>query len=230
MKDRPRLAAGSETSVTDCWNSIGVRGDASCPELERYVHCRNCHVFSEAALELLDSRLPAGYMADWTRHFGQPKPAGDHATLSVFIFRIGIEWLALATQVVTEVASLRPIHTLPHRRTNLVGIANIRGELVVCVSLVQVLGLEQPAASHHGTRSTDHQRLLVIDRDDVRVVCLVDEVHGIHHVQPRTLAEVPTTVAMAGATYSKHVLPWKGHSVGLLDDGLLFDTLKRSLA
>src|SRR4029077_5730556 len=28
--------------VDDCWNRIGVRGDASCPELKHHVHCRNC--------------------------------------------------------------------------------------------------------------------------------------------------------------------------------------------
>ena len=69
----------------------------------------------------------------------------------------------------------------------------------------------------------------MIRRDDVRVVCPVDEVHGIHRFHPRELKDVPTTVAKATVTYSTALLPWRGHSVGMLDDQLLFYTLKRSL-
>ena len=54
--------------------------------------------------------------------------------------------------------------------------------------------------------------------------------HGIHRFHPRELQDVPATVAKAAATYSKALLPWRDHSVGLLDDQLLFYTLKRSLA
>ena len=85
----------------------------------------------------------------------------------------------------------------------------------------------EPIAS---ARRDAYRRLLVIRRDDVRAVCPVDEVHGIHRFHPRELKDVPATVAKATATYSKAVLPWRGHSVGLLDDQLLFYALKRSLA
>ena len=34
----------SRSTIDDCWNRIGVRGDASCPKLDDYVHCRNCPV------------------------------------------------------------------------------------------------------------------------------------------------------------------------------------------
>ena len=113
-----------------CWNSIGVRGDGSCPELERYVHCHNCPVYSQAALELLGGEAPAGYREEWTTHFATPKRAEDGDTQTIVIFRIGAEWLALPVPAVTEVANLRPIHSLPHRRSGVVlGLANIRGEL-----------------------------------------------------------------------------------------------------
>ena len=36
-------------------------------------------------------------------------------------------------------------------------------------------------------------------------------------------------MAKATVTYSTALLPWRGHSVGTLDDQLLFYTLKRSL-
>jgi chemotaxis-related protein WspD len=215
-----------------CWNTIGVRGDGSCPELERYVHCRNCPVYSRAALDLLDSEVPPGYSEEWTTYVARPKPADeDDDTQTIVIFRIGSEWLALPMPAVLEVADLRPIHSLPHRRSGVVlGLANVRGELVVCVSLGQVLGLEQRIDANREARGAAQQRLLVIRRDDVRSACPVDQVHGIHRVRSRELREVPATIAKAAATYSKAVVSWNGHSVGLLDDQLLCYTLQRSLA
>ncbi len=74
-----------------------------------------------------------------------------------------------------------------------------------------------------------YRRLLVIRRDDVRVVCPVDEVHGVHHVHSRELKDVPATVAKATVTYSTALLSWRDHSVGILDDQLVFYSLKRGL-
>ena len=230
MHERPATGghAGS-AALTDCWNSIGVRGDGSCPELTRHIHCRNCPVYSAGAAALLDAELPARHLAEWTGHFAQPERASEIETRSIVIFRVASEWLALPTSVVLEVANLLPVHSVPHRRDGvLLGLASVRGELLVCVSLGTVVGVDAPEAASRA-RSTVYRRLLVIRRDDVRVVCPVDEVHGIHRFHPRELKDVPTTVAKAGTTYSTSLLPWRGHSVGLLDDQLLFYTLKRSL-
>jgi chemotaxis-related protein WspD len=217
-------------AIDDCWNRIGVRGDGSCPELKQYVHCRNCPVYSAGAADLLDADAPASYFADRTANVAEPAHVEEGETRSVVIFRVASEWLALPTSVVIEVANLLPIHSLPHRPNGVVlGLASVRGELLVCVSLRQVIGADSPAASSHEHGGTAYRRLLVLRREAVRVVCPVDEVHGIHRFQPRELKEVPTTVAKATATYSTALLEWQGHSVGTLDDQLLFYTLKRSL-
>jgi len=216
--------------VNDCWNRIGVGGDRSCPELKEHIHCRNCPVYSAGAAELLDGESPDTYLAEWTSYFAQPKPAEDLETRSIVIFRIGSEWLALPTSVVTEVANLLPVHSLPHRQSGAVlGLANVRGELLICVSLGQVVGVEPSAATSRERRSAVYQRLLVIRREDIRVVCPVDEVHGIHRVHPRELKEVPATVAKASVTYSTALLSWRERSVGILDDQLVFYSLKRGL-
>ena len=58
------------------------------------------------------------------------------------------------------------------------------GELVVCVSLGRMLGLVDPAGSDRKAGSNRHARILVIQREDVRAVCPVDEVLGIHQFLP----------------------------------------------
>jgi chemotaxis-related protein WspD len=220
----------TRVAVDDCWNRIGVRGDASCPELAKYVHCRNCPVHAAGAAALLDADAPAGYSADRSAYFAAPAQAAEGETRSVVIFRVASEWLALPTSVVVEVANLLPIHSLPHRPNGVViGLASVRGELLVCVSLHHVVGAAPLATASHERRDAAFRRLLVIRRDAVRVVCPVDEVHGIHRFHPRQLLDLPTTVAKAAVTYSTALLPWEGRSVGTLDDQLLFYTLKRSL-
>lgn len=217
-------------TLVDCWNTIGVRGDGSCPELARHVHCHNCPVYSHAAQALLDREPPIEYEAAATAHFAKPRPATQRATQSVVIFRIGGEWLALPTSVVTEIARPRQIHSLPQRGGHLIGVANVHGELVVCVSLGRMLGLVDSPASHREAPLTSHPRLLVIRREELRAVCPVDEVDGIHHFQPQQLQDAPETVAKSALTYAKKVLPWRDQSVGLLDDHRLFVSLKRDFA
>ncbi len=217
--------------LNDCWNKIGVHGDGSCPELESYVHCRNCPVYSAAAAKLLDADLPAGHLDEWTRHFASERKVEETGTHSLVIFRIGAEWLALPTAVFKEVATMRAVHSLPHRRNGVVlGLANVRGALLVCVSLGDILGLEKAAPTKVDKARALHRRLLVISREGSRLVFPVDEVHGIHRCQPHELKEAPATVAKAAATYTKSVLGWRDKAVGCLDDRLLFSTLNRSLA
>jgi chemotaxis-related protein WspD len=216
--------------VNDCWNRIGVRGDQSCEELPEQIHCRNCPVYAAGAADLLDGDVPAAYMADWTAHFARPKPEEHHDTRSVVIFRIASEWLALPTPAVMEVANVLPIHSLPHRQNgSVLGLASVRGELLVCVSLAEFVGLASAPAGHRDPRGTGYQRLLVIRGEDIRVVCPVDEVHGVHRFSARALKDVPATVAKAPGTYSASLLAWRDHQVGVLDDQLLFYSLKRSL-
>ena len=216
--------------MTDCWTTIGVRGDQSCPELRQYVHCRNCPVYSAGALRVLDGDAPADYLAQQTDHFAQSKAAAELATQTVVIFRVGVEWLALPASCVKEVAELLPIHSLPHRLTGpILGVASVRGELLVCLSLGRVLGLDESGAGK-SRGLIAQRRLLVLRLEHLRAVCPVDEVHGIHRARPQDMKEVPATVSRAAATYTKELLSWRGESVGMLDAALVFHTLKRSAA
>jgi chemotaxis-related protein WspD len=232
MGNYPNTVASTSPGIVNaCWATIGVRGDGSCPELKQYVHCRNCPVYSAGAMQVLDGEAPDDDIARRTSHFARPEHLKEPDTQSIVIFRVGSEWLALPAACVTEVANLRPIHGLPHRPSGVVlGLASVRGELLICVSIGHMLGVEPSAGVDQKVRRTAHPRLLVIRHEQVRAVCPVDEVHGIHRFHPRELKEVPATVARATATYSKMLLPWQEHSVGLLDHELLFHSLKRSVA
>jgi chemotaxis-related protein WspD len=214
------------TVVTNCWNSIGVHGDASCKELKQAIHCRNCHVYSSAASKLLDAEPPADYVAHWTAHASRKRDVAERATVSVLIFRIGSEWFALQSTSLTEIAGLRRIHTIPNRRNSvLLGLVNIRGELVVCVSLRGILNIEAGAGDRTGS-----ERLLVMQRDGASTVCPVDEVHGVERFTTRELGPLPATVSGAAARFTCATLDWSGRTVGVLDERMLFQTVTRNVA
>ena len=218
-------------TIDPCWNRIGVLGDGSCPELERRIHCRNCPVHADAALQLIDRDLQPDCVAEWTQHYGKPKSPERRRERSVVIFRIDAEWLALPTRVVREIADRRPIHSLPHRDSTLVlGLVNVRGELLVCVSLGGLLGMEPSRETTGPAGRAVKGRLMVIEAEAVRAACPVDEIHGVHQVFEGGLNDVPTTLARAPASHSSAVVAWDGRSVGLLDEQSLFQAIERTLA
>jgi chemotaxis-related protein WspD len=217
-------------SVSDeCWKSIGVHGDASCPELDGHAHCRNCPVFSAAAVDLLDREPPAGYVAQWTAHFAAEQIDEDASDQrSALIFRIGAEWFGLPTLIFDEVAEQRAIHSLPHRRTGpVLGLVNVRGELLVCVSLGKMLGLGEGGESR---LEAQERRLVVVRHEGGRAAFPVDEVASVHRYRDRELKAVPTTVQKAAANHTKGLLPWREKMVGCLDETLVDQALNRAVA
>ncbi|SDD05528.1 chemotaxis-related protein WspD [Sphingomonas sp. YR710] len=227
------LSEAPDDAIYDCWNRIGVRGDKSCPELVSHVHCRNCPVHAAAALGLLDRAPPDGYLAEWSRHVAQSEIADGERrdSGSALIFRVGAEWLALPTTAIQEVAELRPIHSLP-RRTNgtVLGIANIRGEILACVALAGLLGLDAVAEGEGQDVRTAHRRLVVAGWQGKRIVLPVDEVHGVLRFDVEALAAVPAILAGSGKPFTRGMLAWQQRTVGYLDERLLFDAIDRSLA
>jgi chemotaxis-related protein WspD len=218
-------------SFDDCWNRIGVCGDSSCERLVEYVRCLNCPVFESAAARLLERPIP---LVDLSQHDIRV-PAREQrdvqgASESFLVFRIGDEWLALPTPIFKRIVQTRPIHTLPHRQHRAVlGVVNVQGELLVCLSLAHLLGFEADTAARDDRARHDLPRLLVVSRAEEHAVFPVDQVDGVHRIAVASFCPPPATLSHAAAAHSRAVAPWRGMSVGLLDADALFDTLGRSL-
>lgn len=216
--------------VHDCWNTIGVEGNGSCRELVKFIHCRNCPVYSAAGLQLLERPMPPGYRREWTEHFARKKKTGTPARTSILIFKTASEWLGLPTAAFQEIAERRAMHSLPHRRGKIVlGLINIRGELTICVSLARVLGLEA-GTEHRKKGRAVFDRLLVTHWHGGRLAFPVGEVHGIQHFQRDELREPPATVLHSSATFTRGVISWRDCTVGVLDADALFGHINRNLS
>ena len=229
----------SATTIQDCWNRIGVQGDKSCPELHRHIHCRNCPTFEQGAHALLKRAPPAGYIEEWTQFLARAKETEVGFTDTAFVFRIGPEWLALSARLCVEIVSMRPIRRVPHRSDRmLMGLASVRGELLLCFSLANLLGLEpasrlEPSAETSAAANAASQvlpRLLVARKDRFNLAFPVDEVMGLHRFHRDTVRAIPATVAHAVPQFSRGMLTADGRKIGLLDDELVFHTLTKVLA
>jgi chemotaxis-related protein WspD len=221
-----------------CWNRIGVHGDRSCAELEQHIHCRNCPVFANAARALLDVPSPAGCSRIATEHFARPAQAvPEYAvgadTESVIVFRLQAEWHAIRMAACLEIVECRPIHSLPHRRNDAVlGVANVGGTLLVCVSLALILGVT-PRPDPSPAQSRRHAavpRLLVARGTGGTVAFSVDEVQGTERFRTRDLKGVPATIAQAKAARTQALIALGDKTVGLLDEQLLFRAVEQALA
>ena len=212
-------------TIDDCWNRIGVYGDKSCPLLPQHIHCRNCAVYAAAATRLLDRYA---FVQD-EQEFAAPQALEHaHATRSLVVFRMGGEWLGLATRCLDEVAPLQSIHSLPHQRSRaLMGVANVRGALVPCLSLVELLGLDPTVSVTTAQRVMP--RMLIVAAPGGPVVVPVDEVDGIHTIEERVLTAASLSGDHASAIYTRGVLQWKNRSLRWLDEEQLLGAITRSL-
>jgi chemotaxis-related protein WspD len=212
--------------IDHCWSRIGVDGDGSCPELARVIHCRNCEVYARAGRQLLEQPPPADYLERWAAQLAAPLDSDDAETLSTVVFRLAGERLALPTTAFVEAIEVRPIHRVPHRSNAVfLGLANVRGELQLCVSLAALLSIE-PDTGEPARRP----RFAVIERDGQRWVFPVDELLGVHRVARQALAAPPATVSGDARALTSALFELAGGRVALLDPELVFTRLRRAFA
>jgi chemotaxis-related protein WspD len=186
----------------------------------------------DRAIGLLDRDVPEDSLREQTAHVAARERLINRGTKSIVIFRIGVEWLGLATDVFQEVAEECQVHTLPHRRDGILsGLVNVRGELLLCVALGTLLGLEPSLERTETERKMLRPHLLVCNRKGDRLAFSVAEIFGIHRFNPENLRDVPATLAKAAAgAWTVGMLPWNGRTVGCLNDELVFYALNKGLA
>ncbi len=217
--------------MSNCWKRIGVWGRERppCERLQTVIHCRNCEVFTRAGRTLLEREPPSGYQAEWAGILAEEKADPPTQTLSVVIFQLGGEWLALPSGLFAEITVPRPWHWLPHRKEPvLLGLVNIHGELQICVSLQALL--EIPAAESPSGDGISSGRMVVLRIASDHWVFPADQVLGIHRLPLETLENLPVTVEKTRHSFSRAVFWYKDRQVALLDDEKLLKALKKRVS
>ncbi len=216
----------------DCWNVIGVRGDASCDKLVTRIHCRNCEVYAGAAQRNLQRPVNDGYREQWASHFSavqQTRAPNDSAAL---VFRIGREWLALPATMVDSVAPQATPHRLPHRHGGgLLGIVNVAGKLRPAIALGSLLGIDERNAQQAGASAGRHTfaRLVVAQWEGHTFALPVADLHGIVRYAAGEMAAPAATINKGLVRYLSGVLTREDMHIGVLDGPLVGHQMARLL-
>ncbi|MGK7943263.1 MAG: chemotaxis protein CheW [Microcystaceae cyanobacterium] len=226
-----------EPLFKDCWNQIGVMGDRTCPELKTVIHCYECPVYDAVGDSLLERNPPNNYLEDWAKIIQETSDyqeisEGNEAILrtddafSLIIFRLGEERLGLPVKILKEVTHTCLIQPIPHRSNDLfLGLVNIRGEMVLCASLSQLLKIEAPKETATDEQGNHLARMIVAGYESNKWVFPVDEIQGIFRFRLREVQDAPIVVTKAEEGYTKGIVYWEDQKVNYLDADLLFYTL-----
>ena len=195
-----------------------------------------------AAAVMLDGTLPEDYVAEWTAHFAARREPPATGLVSLLVFRINADWFALPMSTLVEVMERRPVHSLPHLRSpSLKGVVNFRGQLLLCISLTQLLHLGQ-RTDHEKSSHTTFERLLVIGTPQGPLTIPVSEVAGSCRRHAGELQAPPATLSHDPGHFTRAVLTWKHQhraagdtragtvSVGMLDTTRLFDAIHKGFS
>lgn len=223
----------SERTIDDCWNKIGVWANSSqrsCPRLETVIHCANCEIFSQAGRTLLEHEAPDGYLEEWARLLASTKSSKKYDTGSILLFRLGDEWLGVETRLLDEIVSIRPVHTIPHRKGSILrGLTNIRGELQLCVSIGRLMNITRGEITGTNVVKGIYERMVVISFNGVKFVFPVSEVRGVCRFSEQDVQSAPATAMNCSVHYLRGMLDIDGRHVGVIDHSLLFPALERAI-
>jgi chemotaxis-related protein WspD len=216
--------------INDCWNSIGVwsQAKARCPELKKLTHCHNCPVYSNAGRQLLDRNHDVAYQEEWTRNLEKPRVEKLTNSKSALAFRLGDEWFALHTTIIREVTYCSNHHSLPHRKNRVLrGIVNVRGELLLCVSLGYLFKLQKGEKEHESNKAI-HQRYIVIGDNEEYYTFPASEVRNTLRYDVDTIQKPPSTLAESASSYVLGIILYEDTHIALINSELLFNALHRS--
>jgi chemotaxis-related protein WspD len=172
----------------------------------------NSHRIPDAASRLFQKVPDKAYIEEWTQSLSQLEFSEQVLNaLSVLVFR-------------------RSVHVVPHRSGKILqGVVNLNGELELYVALHELLQIETSIAFQTSRLPYQRDRMMAIVKDGELWTFPVDEVDGIYKWNLLEIENVPVNVSKSAVNYIKGIMKMENRSIGLLDEELLFASLKRSL-
>jgi len=192
-----------------------ARGAFSWQEIhERLARARAA---TEEALHLSPERARA-IMQERAHILARVPPQAPRAAdvLEVAIFTLANERYAIETHHIREVARFREFTPVPGAPDFLVGLLNLRGEILAVFDLRKFFGVADPGL-------TDLSRVLVLGGERPEFGVLADTVHEIRTLRIDDVFEPPGSVAGIGREYPRGVT---ADGIIVLDGALLLQTTR----
>lgn len=138
------------------------------------------------------------------------------------VFKLGQEEYGLDILIVNAIETYNGVVPVPNTPDYILGMLNLRGEVIPVFSLRVKFGLPET--------KTSQEQLIITRTKDMLVGFKVDAVCGIVEFDPKEISEVPLIVRSEKTKYAKNVTNKDGKMIILLDhDGILDSTEKNSI-
>jgi purine-binding chemotaxis protein CheW len=162
--------------------------------------------------DLIEAAL-SGLQADLTAEPVEPLRTPDVAVSTAHVvFRLGTRTMAIPLAAVSEIARPPKVTRLPHVPGWVLGIANLRGDIVSMLDLEGFFSGKAGKTSHE-------QRMLALRPagDEVRTAVLVDSVDGIQAFEDARIARVTRGYDAEVAPYARGLYQMDDELVVVVD-------------
>ena len=136
-----------------------------------------------------------------------PERNGEEECLDAVEFVLGHERYAFESSYVSEVYPLRDLTPIPCTPAFVLGIVNVRGQLLPVIDLDEFLDLRK-------REETEHARVIVIDVDGVRLGVIADSIVGVRAIAKGQIQASLLTLTGRSANLLKGV---DGDRLAILD-------------
>ena len=140
------------------------------------------------------------------------KDSSIHQYLS---FRLNREWYAIIVHQLVEVLPFQKITRVPSIPDHILGVMNLRGEVLSVVDLKRFFGLSQDV-------SAEDQAIVVVEHGQVRTGLLVDAIGDLVDLAPDAMTEEPLLVGQAQCAFFEGAARWGDVLLSIIElEGLL---------
>lgn len=132
------------------------------------------------------------------------------------IFLVGKDEYGLDVQGITAIESMTDIVPVPNAPACILGLMNLRGEVIPVYSLRKRFDMEE-------VTDTAKNKLIVARYDGKSIAFKVDEVLEMHDFEESTLSDTPVIAKSARTTYIRAVANKQGKLVLLLEPSGMYE-------
>lgn len=134
--------------------------------------------------------------------------------IEIIVFRLAYETYGIETAFVREVYPLKEMTTLPGTPSFVIGIINVRGQIVSVIDLKKFFNLPEKGLG-------ELNKVIIMSNERMEFGILADVVEGTHSVALEEIMAPPPSVIGIGKKYLKGIT--KEHIVLLEAEGILND-------
>lgn len=160
----------------------------------------------EQARRILRERAESLAQADWVEEVAE--------TRRLLLFRLGEETYAVGVEDVREIVSGFAVTRIPCVPSHVLGVINVRGEIVSVIDLAAVLNAQQGAARAPGG---DDGSGIIVRSDDVTGMLVVDEIGDIIEVPAASVEPPLSSLDRAHAETVSGTVYWEGRLIAVVN-------------